>query len=173
MKMKRFPGAAVLAILMIFVGHEAIAQNLKFGHVNTDELIQLMPEFDSASRRLESFRNDLINALEMMTVDFNNKNNTYQKEIKTYTDIVRQAKEQELLDMNRRIQEFQTNAQGQLQDKQTELFQPVYAKLDKAIKDVGKENGFIYIFDVNGLRYFDATKSTDVLPLTKAKLGIK
>lgn len=173
MKMKRLTGAIVIAILVMFAGHEAIAQNLKFGHINSEELIQLMPEFDAATKQLETFRNDLVNALEMMSVDFNNKNNTYQKELKTYTDIVRQAKEQELLDMDRRIREFQTNAQGQLQDKQTELFQPVYAKLEKAIKDVGKENGFIYIFEVNGLRYFDATKSTDVLALTKAKLGIK
>jgi outer membrane protein len=46
------------------------------------------------------------------------------------------------MDMQRRIQEFQNNAQKQLQDKQVELFQPIYAKVDKAIKDVGKENGF-------------------------------
>ena len=50
--------------------------------------------------------------------------------------------------MNKRIQDFQTNAQTQLQNKQIELFQPIYTKVDKAIKDVGKENGFFYVFDV-------------------------
>ncbi len=39
------------------------------------------------------------------------------RKAKTYTDIVRQTKEQELVDMNRRIQEFQTNAQEQLAGK--------------------------------------------------------
>ena len=77
--------------------------------------------------------------------------------------------------MNRRIQEFQGSAQTQLQDKQVELFQPVYAKVDKAIKDVGKENGFTYVFDVakGALVYFDETKSTNLMPLVKAKLGLK
>ncbi len=173
MKMKRSLWIAVLAILMIFTGKNAVAQNLKFGHINSDELIQAMPEFDSASKKLESFRNDLVNALELMTVDFNNKNESYQKDLKTYTEVVRQTKEQELIDANRRIQEFQSNASTQLQEKQAELFQPIYAKVDKAIKDVGKDNGFIYVFDVKGLLYFDATKSTDVLSLTKTKLGIK
>ncbi len=173
MKMKRFLGVAVLAILVIFTGQKAMAQNLKFGHINSDELIQSMPEYDSASKRLESFRNDLINALELMTVDFNNKNDVYQKELKTYTEVVRQTKEQELIDANRRIQEFQTNAQTQMQEKQNELFQPLTAKVDKAIKDVGKENGFVYIFDVRGLLYFDESKSTNILALTKTKLGIK
>ena len=41
------------------------------------------------------------------------------------------------MDMQKRIQDFQTNAQTQLQNKQTEVFQPIYAKVDKAIKDVG------------------------------------
>ena len=77
--------------------------------------------------------------------------------------------------MNRRIQEFQNNAQEQLQNKQTELFQPISLKADKAIKDVGKENGFTYVFDLSSgsLIYFDETKSTNVMPLAKAKLGLK
>jgi outer membrane protein len=173
--MKRFIGIAALTILMVFVGQNAMAQNLKFGHINSDELIQAMPEYDSATVKLEKFRKELVNALELMSVELNNKSDVYNKESKNYTDIVKQTKEQELVDMNRRIQEFQTNAQNQLQEKQSTLFQPVYAKVDKAIKDIGKENGFVYIFDVakGSLLYFDDTKSTNVTPLVKAKLGLK
>jgi outer membrane protein len=56
-----------------------------------------------------------------------------------------------------------------------ELFAPVTDKADKAIKDVGKENGYIYIFDLsqNQIVYFDESKSTNVMPLAKAKLGLK
>ena len=173
--MKRFIGIAALTILIAFVGQSAMAQSMKFGHINSDQLIQAMPEFDSANVQLEKFRKELVNALELMSVELNNKSDAYQKEGKNLTDIVKQTKEQELTDMNRRIQEFQTNAQTQLQQKQSELFQPVYAKVDKAIKDVGKENGFVYVFDVakGSLLYFDETKSTNVMVLAKAKLGLK
>lgn len=171
--MKKILGVAFIAILLALGGHKAAAQNLKFGHVNSDELVQALPEFDSASAKLETFRKDLVNAMELMSVEFNNKRDTYDKESKNWTDVVKQTKEQELVDINRRLQEFQQNAQTQMQDKQAELFQPIMAKVDKAIKDVGKENGFVYIFDVKGLLYFDAGKSTDILPLAKAKLGIK
>ncbi|NLA49455.1 MAG: OmpH family outer membrane protein, partial [Bacteroidales bacterium] len=63
----------------------------------------------------------------------------------------------------------------QLQNRQVELFQPIYTRVDKVISDVGKENGFLYIFDVakGFLLYFDESKSTDVLALVKAKLGLK
>ena len=173
--MKRITGIAALIIILAFAGNNAMAQAPKFGHINSEELIQLLPEFDSATAKIEKFRQDLVNALELMSVELNNKSDSYNKESKNLTDIVKQTKEQELMDMNRRIQEFQNSAQQQLQDKQVELFQPVYAKVDKAIKDVGKENGFIYVFDIakGGLLYFDETKSTNLLALTKAKLGIK
>ena len=175
-KMKRFIGIAVFISLITLVSQSVSAQNIKFGHVNSEELIQSMPEFDSANVTLEKFRKDLINALELMSVELNNKSDAYNKESKNLTDIVRQTKEQELADMQRRIQEFQTNAQQQLQEKQAELFQPVMSKVDKAIKEVGKENGFVYIFSIgqaSPLLYFDETKSTNVMPLVKAKLGLK
>jgi len=173
--MKRFIGIAALAILFALVGQSTMAQALKFGHINSDELIQALPSFDSANVQLEKYRTELINALELMTVELNNKSDAYNKESKNLSDIVKQNKEQELVDMNRRIQTFQNDAQQKLQDKQTELLQPIYAKVDKALKDVGKENGFIYIFDVarGSLLYFDEAKSTNVMVLAKAKLGIK
>jgi outer membrane protein len=174
--MKRLTGIAVVLLFIGFTGQDINAQNLKFGHINSDELIQALPDYDSATTNIEKFRQDLINALELMQVEMNNKSEAYNKEAKNLTDIVRQTKEQELMDMNRRIQEFQASAQTQLQEKQSELFQPIMAKIDKAIKDVGKENGFVYIFTVgqgSTLVYFDETKSTNIMPLAKAKLGIK
>jgi len=168
--MKRFLGIATLAILVATTGY---SQNLKFGHINSEELIQALPEFDSASVKIEQFRQELVNALELMTVELNNKSDAYNKESKNLTDVVKQTKEQELIDLNRRIQDFQTNAQTQLQSKQVELFQPIYSKVDKAIKDVGKENGFTYVFDISNLLYFDETKSTNITTLAKAKLGVK
>jgi outer membrane protein len=173
--MKRFISITVLIIVIALAGKSAMAQTLKFGHINSDELIQLMPEYDSATVTLEKFRKELINALELMSVEFNNKNEAYQKDSKNLSDIVKQTKEQELVDMQKRIQDFQNNAQTQLQNKQSEVFQPIYAKVDKAIKDVGKENGFLYVFDIakGALLYYDETKSTNILALVKTKMGLK
>ena len=175
--MRRFISIAALMIIIALAGQSAMAQSFKFGHINSDELIQSMPEYDSATIKLEKFRKDLVNALELMTVELNTKNDSYQKESKNLSDNVKQTKEQELIDMNKRIQDFQTNAQQQLQNKQSEVFQPIVAKVDKAIKDIGKENGFLYVFDISpskaALLYFDETKSINVMPLVKTKLGLK
>jgi outer membrane protein len=173
--MRRFISIATLMIVIALAGQSLKAQSFKFGHINSDELIQSMPEYDSATVKLEKYRKELVNALELMQVEYNTKTEAYQKEIKTLSDVVKQTKEQEIMDMQKRIQDFQTNAQTQLQNKQTEVFQPIYTKVDKAIKDVGKENGFFYVFDVakGALLYFDEAKSINVMPLVKTKLGLK
>jgi len=170
--MKRFLGIAALALCMVLPGQ---SQSFKFGHINSDELIQALPEFDSATKKLEKYRQELVNQIELIQVELNNKNDAYTKEAKNLTDLVKQTKEQELFDINKRLQEFQQNASQDFQNKQVELFQPIYQKVDKAIKEVGKENGFLYVFDVakGSLVYFDETKSTNIMPLAKTKLGLK
>jgi len=173
--MKRFIGISVLVIMVTFVGQNALAQNLKFGHINRTELIQAMPEFDSARVKLEKLNTELQNTAELLQVELNNKYETYLKESKNLTDLVKQTKEQELQDAQKRLTDFQTNAQTQMQEMQVKLFTPVTEKADKAIKDVGKENGYIYIFDLsqNQIIYFDEAKSTNVAQLVKNKLGLK
>jgi outer membrane protein len=173
--MKRFTGIAALTIFIAFAGQNSMAQTFKFGHINSEELVQALPDYDSAKVKLEKFQKELVNYLELMGVEFNTKNEAYQKDTKNLTELVRRTKETELQDLQRKIQEFQTNAQQQYSDKQVEFFQPVYARVDKAVKDVGKENGFVYIFDIakGALLYFDETKSTNVMPLCRAKLGLK
>jgi len=163
----------LIASLLILITGAGFAQNIKLGHLNSDELIQSLPEYDSATVKLEKFRQDLVNALELMTVELNNKSDAYNKESKNLTDLVKQTKEQELVDLNRRIQQFQQDAQEQLQSRQIELFNPLYTRVEQAIKDVAKENGFVYIFNVAGLLYFDDTKSTNILSMVKTKLGVK
>jgi len=52
--------------------------------------------------------------------------------------------------------------------------QPIADKIKKAITDLGKENGFIYIFDLasNTIQYH-SSDSQDVTAMLKAKLNIK
>jgi outer membrane protein len=174
--MKRFTGTAIFVLIFIFAAQLTTAQNLKFGHINRNELIQAMPEFDSAKVQLERLQTELTNAMELLQVEYNNKAEAYLKESKNLTDLVRQTKEQELQDYQKRLSDFQQNASNQLQEKQVSLFSPVTEKADKAIKDVGKENGFIYIFDTSPnsqVAYFDESKSVNIMSLAKGKLGLK
>ena len=97
----------------------------------------------------------------------------YQANLSTYTDLTRTAKEQEIQQTIERIQTFQNLAQTEMGKAQEALLKPIMEKANKAIQEVGKENGFTYIFDLsNGSVLFFAEDAIDVLPLVKKKLGI-
>ena len=150
------------------------SQALKFGHIDTQGLISVMPETTAAQANLEKEAKGLEEALETMQVEYNNKLNTYVTERETMGDLVRQAKEQELTEFQQRIQAFEQQAQQGLQQKQGELFQPVMEKAKKAIEEVAKENKLIYVFDLGaGALLYYSDQSEDILPLVKAKLGIE
>jgi outer membrane protein len=172
--MKKVFGVLLMTLLM-GTGFTAVAQNLKFGHINSDELFQLMPERDTIMQKLQAKQTELQNTAEIMQVEFNNKYNDYVQTMETLTNLVRQTKEEELAALQERITNFNQRADQELQQTQATLIEPVLNKAEKAIKEVGRENGFTYIFDMarGPIIYFDEAKSIDVLPLVKAKLGIE
>lgn len=164
----------MLAVIIGF-GQTTMAQTFKFGHINSDELFQSMPERDSVIAKLQAKQTELQNTAEIMQVEFNNKYNDYMTNMETLTKLVRQTKEEELAALQERISNFNQRAEQEMQQEQMALMQPVLAKAEKAIKDVAKENGFTYIFDMarGPIIYFDAAKSEDILPKVKTKLGIQ
>jgi len=165
-----------LSIVLVFllIGTTSFAQNLKFGHINSQELLSLMPERDSAQLTLENYATQLEEQLETMQVEYNTKVQQYLANQENYTDLIKQTKEQELADMQERIQGFQTTAQQEIQQKEAQLIQPIIDKAEQAIKDVAEEEGFTYIFDLarGSILYFSET-SQDILPLVKIKLNIQ
>ena len=174
--MKKISLIIIASVFFGLAGQKLNAQELKFGHIDSDELIRSLPDYDTAIVRLERLSRDLTNVLEIMQVELNNKFVAYEREAANLLDVVRQDREQELNNLNNRIQEFRQTAQQQMDEKQAEYFQPIMEKVEKAIKDVGRENGFIYIFIVgqgSSVVYFDEAKSVDIMPLAKAKLGVR
>ena len=161
----------VLALLMMFGG--AAAQDLKFGHINGQELLMLMPERDSAEAKLRAYGTDLSEQIEELHVEYNNKLQTFMQRRATLSDAIREARERELGELQQRIQEFEMTAQQDYQRMQGELMQPLIEKAERAIERVGKANGFTYVFDtsVGSVVYF-SDQSIDVMPLVKKEMNI-
>jgi len=162
-----------IAVVSVLFSSKAIAQNLKFGHINGQELLMVMPERDSAEVKLKAYGADLSEQIEQLYVEYNNKAQNYQQRRATLTDAIREAREKELSELEQRIREFDATAQQDYQRMQGEIRKPIMDKADAAIKKVAKQNGFIYIFDISagGVVYFSES-SVDILPLVKKELGI-
>ena len=164
----------VIMVVSMLAAYPVLSQtNVKLGYIDSNELLEAMPEKDSIQSSLETYGKSLENQLQAMYLEYQGKVNDYQANAATMSDIIRQTKEQELADMEARIQEFQRQADTDLQNKQMELLDPLLKKAREAIKIVAEENGYTYIFDagVGTLLYFE--KGDNILPLVKANLGIQ
>lgn len=146
----------------------------KFAHIDSQVLLAAMPERTDAQKKLQDEAKALENELVSMQEEFQNKYNDYLAKRETMTELGRQSKEGELQDMQTRIQNFQVTAQEMLEKKEGELLQPIIDKAKKAIEEVGKEKGFIYVMDSSvGVVLYFSEESEDILPLVKKKLGIQ
>jgi len=147
------------------------AQTLKFAHIDSQALVQAMPETTAAQKTLEQQAKGLEDQLASMQKEFQTKLAEYTQKADSLTDIVRSAKEEDLQNLQQRIQTFNQSAQQKLQQKQAELMQPIFDKANQTIEVVAKEQGVIYVFDSNAVLY-KSNQSIDLLPLVKTKLGI-
>lgn len=156
--------------MTIGFGYSAQAQK-KTGYINSQELLESMPEARKADSALTKFGKELEDQLKTMATDAQTKYKDYMEKGKTMSDAVKEVKEKELQDLQNRIDEFRQSADDKMGKKRQELFKPILDKAQKAIKDVGIEGGYDYIFDSNQLLYFKETEN--IMPQIKAKLGIK
>ncbi|MCF6332186.1 MAG: OmpH family outer membrane protein [Draconibacterium sp.] len=150
------------------------AQAPKFGHIDLQALIQVMPERATAETAFNAFQKELEDILAEMQKDYQAKLADFQNLGADASEIKKNAKITELQDIQKRIQNYQSTAQQQLQQKQGELLQPVFDKAEKAIGEVAKEKGLIYVFDIGTkVVLYKSNESLDLFPLVKTKLGIE
>jgi len=152
------------------------AQTLKFGHIDLQALVQVMPEKAAAEEEFNKFQGELEEILGEMQQDYNTKLSEFEQMGSDISEIKRNAKVAEIQDIQQRIQNYQVTAQQQIQQKQNELLAPVFEKAENAIEEVAKEKGLIYVFDSgqgNRTILYKSNQSLDILPLVKAKMGIE
>lgn len=159
-------------ILMLAMVLPMLASAQKLGHINSQELLASMPELKSMQAKLDTLANQYELQFANMQEEFNKKVADFQQNQATMTDGVRQFRQQELAEMEQRIQLFSQTAQRDLQAKQQEFLQPVQKKMLDAIKKVGAAQDCTYVFDSMATLYI-ADDALDLMPLVKKELGIQ
>ena len=150
------------------------AQTFKFGHIDSQELLASLPERESAEATLKKHATLLETQQKSMSDELNKKYAEYLQEKDQLSDLVRATREKDLQDLQQRIAIFNQQAMKELEDKEQQLIAPIIEKVTNAIKEVGKENGYTYIFDLaTRTVVYHSDQSTDVTPLVRKKLGLQ
>jgi outer membrane protein len=163
----------ILLISLVAVSAPLKAQNTKLGHINTSQLVLLLPEMKVADSTLQKFSASLEAQLKVMFNEYQTKVADYKASEATMAEPVKQTKAKEVEDLEQRIRQFQEDAETSVQKKEQELLAPISKKVEDAIKSVAKEKGYAYIFDMSRGSVIYAQESDDIMPLVKTKLGLK
>ena len=159
-------------IITIMLALPMLASAQKFGHINTQELFAQMPEVAQVKLKMDTIQNQYETQLASMNEEIQKKVQDYQAQEATMADAIKQIRQQELQEMQQRIQLFYQTAEQDIQKKQQELLAPVHEKMAKAIKAVGERENYTYIFDSAAMVHI-GSDAMDVTPAVKKELGIK
>lgn len=157
----------IILMLMLLAPMAMMAQ--KFGKVNTQTIMQSMPEVSKANGELEAQQKQYANDLQAMQNELQRKNEEYQKNQSTMNATKQKETETELQNMYNKIQQTYQDNQKALQDKSNELMQPILTKVRNAINAVGQAGGYTYIFE-EGAAIFTGANVKDVTSEVQAKL---
>ena len=141
----------------------------KFGHVDTQNIMQSLPEISVINGELQAKQKELENDLTAMQTELQRKYDEYEKTQSTMNETKRKETEQELQDMNNKIQQTYQQSQQTMQQLQQEKMGPVYEKVRKAIETVGKAGAYTYIFEVGSALYI-GTDSKDLTADVKTEI---
>ncbi|MBL7818488.1 MAG: OmpH family outer membrane protein [Saprospiraceae bacterium] len=166
---------AVKAIIILLVAFTATANaQQKIGYLNAQAVLADMPEMKAADSQLEAFAKALTNKDSLMVVAFQAKAQAFQEKNQKgeMAPIEADKQKKALEDEQAKIQEYEQQMQQQMATKRKDLYQPLLDKVNKAIADVAKEQGFTYVVDVTSGSLLYADEKNDLQNAVRQKLGL-
>lgn len=142
----------------------------KIAHLSLDSLVSGMPETKTAREQAQNYLKDLEKTVMSMEQELQTKYNDYLANEATMSDLVKKTKQEELQSLQKRIEDFKTQAQQDYQAKYQLLINPILDKAKKAIEMVAKENGYKYVLDASAGFILYSEQSDDILHLVKKKM---
>ncbi len=162
--------SATLVLLSFFISANA----QKIGYINSQEILASLPEVKQANSDIEVLKSmfqkkgeEMVKTLQIKYQDLQKKQTSGELapvEIEKQAALLKQEES--------KVGEFEKSSQQKIYEKSEELLKPIQEKVNKAIKDVASENGFLYIFDSGAGVVLYADPNADATKMVKAKLGI-
>jgi outer membrane protein len=151
----------------------AMAQTVKLGYINSQEVMMMMPEVNDVEKQLAEFNEKNMKYLQDMEKEIQDKYAKYEQEKDNMTDAIRRVQEEELMGLQQRLQTTYQALQQEAQKKQAELIQPLQEKLRNAIESVSKKQGLTMVYDMmSGAILYKSEAAIDITPAVKKELGI-
>ena len=161
----------ILILLLIMAPMSLFAQ--KFGFVNAPAIAQVMPEFTKAQNELQTLQKQYADEYERLRAELEKKGVEFEQLKDSLPASILQRRERDLQELYTRLQQYEQESYQNLQQAQNTKIAEVNNKLQEAIQAVGREGGYICVFDIaSGIPFISETLCENLDAKVKAKLGI-
>jgi len=167
MKLHNFIVAGLLVL-----GSQLSAQQTKIAYINSQMLLESMPEAKTANDQLIAYAREFDSLYQGYIVEYQKLVNDIQGN-PNLSEVAREAKIQDAVMLEERIQAYESETQKKLDAKKAELFDPIIKNATEIVKTVAKENGYTHVIDNSLSVLIMAPEGDDILPLVKKKLNIQ
>jgi outer membrane protein len=167
--MKQF--LTILLISAGIFGFSTTTNAQKIGYISADEIIQLMPEAATVQQQLDQYQQSLYQNAQDKQNAFNESLQKFIKDSSTMSPSLKEVKRGDLQKQSQELAGEQQKIQNDFEQKRQELSVPIQKKLQAAIEEVAKENGYTYVMPREALIVMPTTN--DLGPLVIKKLGRK
>ncbi|MBP5412228.1 MAG: OmpH family outer membrane protein [Bacteroidales bacterium] len=171
--MRKLAFVVTFIALFFFVFNAQAQTKVKLAHINSAELMKIMPGIDTAQKVLEDYQAQLQDEFKAMYSEYEKKTMDFQDRQATMSQSLQQVKIKELQDLESRIKTFESSAQEDFQNKQEVTLTPIIDRAKAAIAEVAKELGYTYVFDTSLGVLLYQEESDNIFEAVKKKIGIK
>ena len=140
-------------IILVFAGLVTIVSTSfaqKFGFVDTEFILNQIPEYKAAKAELDKNSADWQKEIEAKYAEIDKLYKTYQAEQILLTDDLKKKRENEIVNKEKDARDLQKQhfgTDGDLFKKRMELVKPIQDKVYNAVKAVAEKAGLAIIFD--------------------------
>lgn len=134
----------------------------KFGYMDLQKAIQETSTGKKAKKDLETEFNKKKKELEKKEADLKKMSEDFEKKSMVLSDELKMQKQGELQQEMLKYRELVGKSQMEIQKRERELTMPIVEKLQSIVADIGKKEGYAFVFEKNEQSVLYADKSTDL-----------
>lgn len=162
----------LFVISLALISFSSMAQS-KLGTIDADYIISQMPEMDQVNQDLETYGSELQADMENNIKNYEALVKNYQEGNEDFSEEERKTKENEIIALENDIKGFRQKASVMMQMKRSELTEPLYEKINKAMLEVINEEGYTQILHAGSNDLAFSAEGSDITEKVIAQMGLQ
>ena len=141
----------------------------RFGYFTFEQVFHTMPGYAIAKHNMDELRGKYDEETKRVETEFNSKYEEFLDGQRSYAKSIFEKRQAELRELMEKNIAFKAEAARLLKKAEEEAYAPLKAKMNAALQQIGKENGFAFILntDNNATPYLSAEMGVDITEALK------